>query len=150
MSASAIPKWLHDLHTHDHLTEVILILAKRERARDAARARSRRRAASSMTGRIGGTLKDALAGAVASGDKIDHYGVIVGSLPENKKANRYLQLEPYDRTRVVVGEGAAGQLSQIQEGGSEGRYINANWVREFAGGKWWVATQAPLPGLYGL
>ena len=28
---------------------------------------------------------------------------------------------------------------------TSGRYLNANWVRERAGGKWWIATQAPLP-----
>lgn len=27
----------------------------------------------------------------------------------------------------------------------QGRYINASWVRELFGGKWWIATQAPLP-----
>ncbi|KAI0785394.1 protein-tyrosine phosphatase-like protein, partial [Irpex lacteus] len=26
-----------------------------------------------------------------------------------------------------------------------GRYLNASWVRELAGKKWWIATQAPLP-----
>ena len=54
--------------------------------------------------------------------------------------NRYYQLEPYDRTRVVVGEGDGGHLESGQEleasTGSSlgGRYINANWVRELHGG----------------
>jgi hypothetical protein len=142
MSEDAIPQWLHDLHTHAHIVDVISVLAKRERARDAARARSRRRASGSTKARVGGALVDALAGSMPSDARIDHYSVAVGSAPEHKAANRYLQLEPYDRTRVVVGEGGAGELS---EGGSGGRYLNANWVRERAGGRWWVATQAPLP-----
>jgi protein-tyrosine phosphatase len=145
MSAPAIPQWLHDLHSHEHIVDVITTLSKRERARDAARARSRRKSSSSKTARVGGAVMDALSGSLPSDAKIDHYSVSVGSLPENKAGNRYLMLEPYDRTRVVVGEGRSGELSQGHEGVNEGRYINANWVRELAGGKWWIATQAPLP-----
>jgi len=48
---------------------------------------------------------------------------------ENRYLNRYIDIQPYDRTRVAVG----------------GRYFNGNWVREHAGGRWTIATQAPLP-----
>jgi len=66
--------------------------------------------------------------------------VSVGSSRDIQECNRYLDITPYDRTRVVLS-------SRGVERGSapDGRYLNANWVRELAGGKWWIASQAPLP-----
>jgi protein tyrosine phosphatase len=146
MTDSAVPQWLHDLHTHEHIENVISVLAKRERARDNARNRSRRYSASSRKGRgVGGKIMDAVKVNAPSNEELDFYSVSVGSLPENKHGNRYHMLEPYDRTRVVVGDGVKGELSQGNETDQGGRYINANWVRELMGGKWWIATQAPLP-----
>lgn len=52
----------------------------------------------------------------------------------NLPRNRYTDVVPYDRTRVIVESGSAA-----------GRYLNANWVLERHGHKWWIATQAPLP-----
>ncbi|PVG03102.1 phosphatases II [Serendipita vermifera] len=49
--------------------------------------------------------------------------------PVNVRANRYTDIYPYDKSRVVLPSGA---------------YLNASWVKERAGGKWMVATQAPL------
>jgi len=60
---------------------------------------------------------------------IDFYSVSVGGNPAQRIANRYADVEPYDRTR----------LDPV------GHYLNANWVRELHGKKWWIATQAPLP-----
>ena len=57
------------------------------------------------------------------------YSVSVGGSPAHRMANRYGDIEPYDRTRLDPG----------------GQYLNANWVRELHGKKWWIATQAPLP-----
>ncbi|KAL1738369.1 protein-tyrosine phosphatase-like protein, partial [Schizophyllum fasciatum] len=65
-------------------------------------------------------------------ENLEHYAVTVGCDPSNEQHNRYVQLEPYDRTRVIAP-------------GASGRYLNANWVLEKYGGKWWIATQAPLP-----
>ncbi|CAG7854035.1 SubName: Full=Uncharacterized protein {ECO:0000313/EMBL:CCA69557.1} [Serendipita indica DSM 11827] len=57
------------------------------------------------------------------------YCTSVAKTATNLRFNRYTDVVPYDRTRVVLSDGA---------------YLNASWVREFAGGRWTVATQAPL------
>lgn len=61
---------------------------------------------------------------------IEHYSVSVATHPDNASSNRYMDIHPYNRTGVLAG-------------GT--RYLNASWVLELHGGKWWVATQAPLP-----
>jgi len=61
------------------------------------------------------------------------YACFVGLQPANRQNNRYGNVIAYDRTRV------------IPPGFPEGHYLNANWVRERFGGKWHIATQAPLP-----
>ncbi|CAG8511419.1 11644_t:CDS:2 [Acaulospora colombiana] len=53
----------------------------------------------------------------------------VGLDPDNARANRYIDIYPYDKSRLLLPSGA---------------YLNASWVKERAGGKWMVATQAPL------
>ncbi|KAF9225304.1 phosphatases II [Gyrodon lividus] len=70
-----------------------------------------------------------------------HYSVAIGRDPTNRRANRYSNIEPYDRTRVVVG---ASENTSLGCGDCNGRYFNGSWVRELHGGKWWIATQAPL------
>ena len=57
------------------------------------------------------------------------YCTSVAQIPTNTRFNRYTDVVPYDRTRVLLSNGA---------------YLNASWVRELAGGRWTVATQAPL------
>lgn len=42
--------------------------------------------------------------------------------------SRYPRTEPFDRNRVVVG-------------GDPSRYVNASWIRENEGGRWWIAAQ---------
>ncbi|KII93287.1 hypothetical protein PLICRDRAFT_35482 [Plicaturopsis crispa FD-325 SS-3] len=139
-SASPIPPWLHMSHSPKHLSAALRVLAKRERTRDTARTASRRQSEPSTTRSHFAHLG---ASVLQKDDYTKHYAVSAGCQPENQWGNRYLQLEPYDRTRVVVGPGADGELA---EGGAEGgRYLNASWVRELFGGKWWIATQAPLP-----
>lgn len=61
------------------------------------------------------------------------YSCSVGRQPANRQSNRYTDVIAYDRTRVIP-PGLPG-----------GQYLNANWVRERFGGKWTIATQAPLP-----
>ncbi|KAH0837902.1 protein-tyrosine phosphatase-like protein [Lanmaoa asiatica] len=77
-------------------------------------------------------------------EKPDHskyYSVAIGRNPANRWGNRYSNIEPYDRTRVVVGTSGTACLG-LGEG--KGRYFNGSWVRELHGQKWWIATQAPL------
>ncbi|KAG8942228.1 hypothetical protein FRC04_003821 [Tulasnella sp. 424] len=64
----------------------------------------------------------------------DFYSVSAASTPANQNRNRYADIEPYDRNRVLV-----GSLD-----GESGRYLNASWVREVEGKAWWIAAQAPL------
>ncbi|KAJ7610873.1 protein-tyrosine phosphatase-like protein [Roridomyces roridus] len=59
---------------------------------------------------------------------LDYYSIAVGC--ENRNMNRYADVMPYDRTRVVVGAQ---------------RYLNASWCVEQFGGHSWIASQAPLP-----
>jgi protein-tyrosine phosphatase len=81
----------------------------------------------------------------------DHYSVAIGAHCDNANRNRYLQVEPYDRTRVIVGERGARETpivngdSDSDKSACEGSYLNASWVLERFGGKWWIATQAALP-----
>lgn len=63
-----------------------------------------------------------------------YYSVSIGADPIFQPENRYQDIEPYNRTRVVLSPSA-----------DSSGYLNANWVREAAGGKWWIATQSPLP-----
>jgi protein-tyrosine phosphatase len=58
------------------------------------------------------------------------YSTSVAQAPRNVYYNRYPNVLPYDKSRVILSTGA---------------YLNASWVRELAGGKWTIATQAPLP-----
>jgi protein tyrosine phosphatase len=77
-------------------------------------------------------------------DPVTYYSTAIGCHPDNQGANRYSDIEPYDRTRVVVGDLKNAHCS-IGAEGTNGRYFNASWVRELYGGKLWIATQAPLP-----
>ncbi|KAG9009706.1 hypothetical protein FRB94_011561 [Tulasnella sp. JGI-2019a] len=62
------------------------------------------------------------------------YSVHAASQPITQNRNRYQDIEPYDRNRVLVGT----------LGRNDGRYLNASWVREMEGKAWWIAAQAPL------
>jgi hypothetical protein len=57
----AIPRGLHDLHTHAHIGDVIA---------SSRSARSRRRAPGSTKARVGGALVDALGDSLPSGARI--------------------------------------------------------------------------------
>ncbi|KIK71436.1 hypothetical protein GYMLUDRAFT_148439 [Collybiopsis luxurians FD-317 M1] len=64
----------------------------------------------------------------------NHYSVAAAVLPENIRKNRYIDVLPYDRTRVRVRLVGTG----------DDAYLNANWVREKYGRKLWIASQAAL------
>lgn len=122
-TSSPLPRWLEPLD-RDRLGRVLSVLSDREAKREHARSATRH------ADRFGRGVRAML----PSGNKVphkhqEHFSVEIGSRPQNKYENRYLAIEPFDRTRVDVG----------------GRYLNANWVRELHGGRWWIATQAPLP-----
>jgi len=74
---------------------------------------------------------------------VDHYSITVGVNRENNASNRYADIVPYNRTRVVVQWPSTGTMTNKEED-RKGRYLNANWVLERQGKKWWIATQAPL------
>lgn len=117
-----VQSWLQKAHNQDHINNVWRILADRERSRIRARLLS----ASSYYH----PPADSSPTQHPSANATDYYSAALGCSPENHICNRYSDILPYDRTRVDAG----------------GRYINANWVRELAGGRWTIATQAPLPG----
>lgn len=112
---------------------VLQVLTKRERERNALRNASRHKANPSRTHRIA-HLPSTL---TKNDEAVKHYSISVACHPDHGHLNRYSDVTPYDRTRVIVGHGNSEEPS--------GRYLNASWVRELAGGKWWIASQAPLP-----
>ncbi|KAG9313932.1 protein-tyrosine phosphatase-like protein [Chiua virens] len=75
-------------------------------------------------------------------DLSKYYSVAIGRDPANRWGNRYSNIEPYDRTRVLVG--TSGTMACLGCGEGKGRYFNGSWVRELHGQKLWIATQAPL------
>lgn len=115
-----IPPWLEDSRSVSHVKYVLRTLAERESERA-----SRRQAP-----------------LMQSQEHSDNYYSESAGC-KNRWGNRYSDIKPYDRTRVIVGGGS--QFEAEIADGYQGRYINASWVRELFGGKWWIATQAPLP-----
>lgn len=71
-------------------------------------------------------------------DQQRFYSVRAASQPATQNQNRYCDIEPYDRNRVLV-----GSLSR-----DEGRYLNASWVREIEGQAWWIAAQVRILHLF--
>jgi protein tyrosine phosphatase len=122
MSHSPVPSWLQKAYNQDHINQVWRMLADRERSRHRARSLSTSRPYRPQSD-IAPTATTHLPNAT------DYYAAALGCSSENSFCNRYIDIIPYDRTRIDAG----------------GRYLNANWVRELAGGHWTIATQAPLP-----
>ncbi|KAI0691989.1 protein-tyrosine phosphatase-like protein [Cytidiella melzeri] len=131
--SNPLPEWLERAQRPGYLAEVDKVLFERESKRSSSRRASRHRDHPSTTHRV--LFKPAT--ALKDSDVVEHYSVSHAYLPNNLPANRYIDVAPYDRTRVVVGHPGTEPA---------GRYLNASWVRELAGEKWWIATQAPLPG----
>src|SRR5258708_5210896 len=128
MSHTLVPLWLQKAHNQDHINNAWRLLTDRERSR------IRARLLSASHHRLQPDISTPPPTQLPSGthpriNATDHYSVSLGCSPENRFCNRYSDILPYDHTRVDVG----------------GRYFNANWVRELAGGRWTISTQAPLP-----
>ncbi|KAH9948204.1 protein-tyrosine phosphatase-like protein [Amylocystis lapponica] len=133
------PEWLKSSSSSAHIATVIQILIAREKDRARARNVSRSKSHPSVTHRLS-HLPSTL---TTKSELSSHYSIAVGTHPDNIPGNRYADIEPYDRTRVVVSQ--SGVVQGVDRSPAEGRYLNASWVRELLGGKWWIATQAPLP-----
>jgi len=125
MSQTPVPSWLQNAHNQDHIYNAWQILTDRERSRVGAKlliSASRHYHSQAPTTQLP-------SGGHPRVNATDHYSVTLGSSPENRFCNRYTDILPYDHSHVDVG----------------GRYFNGNWVRELAGGRWTISTQAPLP-----
>lgn len=116
-----VPDWLQRAQTTDYLYEALNVLEEREQFRAQCRSASKPPDPDypSLDHPPPSPKDKAL---------VDFYSVSVGGNSDHRISNRYADIEPYDRTRVDPG----------------GCYLNANWVRELHGKKWWIATQAPL------
>ncbi|KAI0828839.1 phosphatases II [Trametes gibbosa] len=136
---NGLPTWIARAHNPAHITVVLRTLQTRERARLAASTVSQHQSHASKRHRIS-HLASSL---TAKADHVSYYSVTAATDPDNKRDNRYADILPYDRTRAVVCPGEPSH--ECSSTCTSGRYLNANWVRELAGGKWWIATQAPLP-----
>ncbi|KAG6888326.1 hypothetical protein C0992_008826 [Termitomyces sp. T32_za158] len=136
--ASEFPAWLKKYSNGYYVTSVLETLATRERQREIARSASWQHSLAPERGAhstpFSGMVK--LHKPSSAESKMhEHYSVAVGNDPANQRRNRYGDIHPYDRTRVVVTTNSnAGE-----------RYLNASWVLERSGCKWWIASQAPLP-----
>ena len=140
-SSQRLPLWLSAaLSSERHITDVLGVLSEREYKRDVARNASRMRVLEQSDSSrqfplilLGRRNRD------APPSHIGHYAITAGSLVPHQDLNRYMDIAPYDRTRVVLYDGYLGVEHELQ-----GRYLNASWVLERKGGKWWIATQAPV------
>jgi protein-tyrosine phosphatase len=61
------------------------------------------------------------------GSGLDHSQYCRTALDENMKKHRF-DIMAYDRNRVIID-------------GNPQRYVNASYVREGAGGRWWIAAE---------
>ena len=131
------PPWLTRSQSLSHIRSVLQTLSKREDIRESARCSSRHQTDPSSPSHRGSRFSLHIRKTQINQKYVDYYSVAVGYLPQNLSRNRYMELEPYDRTRVVVGH---GDETGGEGGEGEGRYLNANWVLERFGGKWWIAS----------
>ncbi|KZV67602.1 phosphatases II [Peniophora sp. CONT] len=124
--SSSVPQWLARARDDPaHMPLVLSVLADRERARIQARRASKEKPIQ-LRSRLVSLPPTVFAHTAQHSDR---YSVASAARPENTFFNRYMDIEPYDRTAAQP----------------NGRYFNGNWVRERSGGAWWIATQAPLP-----
>ncbi|KAG6334134.1 hypothetical protein ID866_4957 [Astraeus odoratus] len=135
----ALPEWVVASHSQEYLRHVFAVLSSREQQRRLARVHSLLDSHRSPSYR-----QASRALPQQQKEAFKYYSVAIGGHPDNMWANRYVDIEPYDRTRVVVGREGGCTLG-TGEGAGQGRYFNGSWVREIYGGKLWIGTQAPLP-----
>jgi len=116
------PRWLiQATESSKYIDEAWTILALREHQRSLASAASQPRK-HRLRGPSSPTVDSSL---------ISHYSISTAVDPKNKFFNRYCDVVPYNRNRVIPS-------------GSNQRYLNASWIQTRASGQWFVATQAPL------
>ncbi|XP_078490760.1 receptor-type tyrosine-protein phosphatase epsilon-like isoform X2 [Ciona intestinalis] len=94
---------------------------------------------SKLTSMLKGLFKDGSKNSLSKEfqeltENSERFETSVASLPENKPRNRFKNILPYDRTRVVLSD---------QDGCSE--YINASYIDCYKDIKKYIATQGPLP-----
>lgn len=139
-SSQRPPLWLTTSLNSKHISAVLSILSDRESKRNVAQNASQMRVLErSDSSRQSPLILLGRGNREAPPSHIEHYTIAAGLQPLNLVLNRYLNIVPYDRTRVVVYDGYLDV-----EKDSQGRYLNASWVLERKGGKWWIATQAPV------
>ncbi|PPQ64281.1 hypothetical protein CVT26_002165 [Gymnopilus dilepis] len=153
MSHSAsMPHWLQAINTEGYIINALDLLSTREFKRYTARNASvrSRPAEEQRTPPRAGNFSKALLSLIGT-RKIDafrrhveHYSIATGAHESHKNMNRYMDIIPYDRTRVVVQHDGSYGGSEGEESVWDGRYLNASWVQERYGRKWWIAAQAPL------
>lgn len=139
----SMPKWLaKSLESNQRLTDVLRTLASREWQRVQARQLSQTISSEEIQKEVTpkkpswSRLFYKLTSKQEPGYKeIYHYSTIHGGLEVNLPMNRYMDILPYDRTRFSVNDPHSNKKT---------RYLNANWVAEKYGHKWWIASQAPL------
>ncbi|KAF9066040.1 protein-tyrosine phosphatase-like protein [Rhodocollybia butyracea] len=132
-----VPAWLQAAYTTPRVKVALKALAERENARTKFRAghiKSARNAAKE-TGVVQSTAAN-ISSHFHNSDPSNYYSILSGLSQENMQRNRYMDVIPYDRTLVVAKGLGAGTGSEA--------YLNANWVQEKYGKRWWIASQAPL------
>jgi protein tyrosine phosphatase len=134
------PKLFSTSTSEKHLNTMLHLLASRESLRLAAREDSRLRV-TNIPQHL--ALAANLLRQGVKSELVDHYSITIGADGENNASNRYYDIVPYNRTLVIV-QWPSTYAKTDEEGGRKGRYLNANWVLERQGQKWWIATQAPL------
>ncbi|KAF8956053.1 protein-tyrosine phosphatase 2 [Flammula alnicola] len=143
-----LPAWLATaINSEKHINNVLRTLAARESKRVTARRASEVQALAKSEV-IPATTRSSLSSLLCRQKElhphhIEHYSTATGIHDTNQPMNRYMDILPYDRTRVVVDYGGEAPVED-NAGKWHGRYLNANWVLERFGHKWWIATQAPL------
>lgn len=136
--AAAAPAWLENGRSRRFIAHALDALDGRDAVRQRAMAQSarhhRRRSSSS-------SIDAAMDLSLLPDELAQYYSSAEALAPENQRKNRYCDIVPFDRTRVrapfLKGSSVPDPTSS--------RYLNANFVRELAGGKYWIATQAALP-----
>lgn len=137
--SATVPSWLTRAHEVAYQRAIFAELSKREKERSSYRNAPPPNSSAPSSHRF--LPAKSTPSQPENSDRSKHYSVAIGRDPVNRWGNRYSNIEPYDRTRVVVG---ASEAACLGCGEGKGRYFNGSWVRELHGQKYWIATQAPL------
>ena len=131
---STLPEWLAKARSEAYLYNVFATLSVRERDRHYAR----------MMSLAGNNESTSQLVPPEEKENASYYSVAIGGNVDNQWKNRYSNVWPYDRTRVIVRKQGGCTSGSIEGDAGQGRYINGSWVKELYGGNLWIATQAPL------